>query len=192
MQARGKRRLTRVIETVIAVSSDPASTPLPAVLILACGNPSRGDDALGPVLLDRLQVWLDDTGRAAGFELLVDFQLQIENALDVLGRHLVLFIDAGQDTPGPFVFRRAQAGAAASDLASYSTHALSPEAVLMVLPHVVHEAAPPAFVLCVRGERFELGEGLSAAASSHGERAFELLQALCGLAEVDAWMGQLT
>jgi Ni,Fe-hydrogenase maturation factor len=34
--------------------------PLPPVLILACGNPSRGDDALGPLLLERLQNWLDE------------------------------------------------------------------------------------------------------------------------------------
>jgi len=166
--------------------------PLPPVLILACGNPSRGDDALGPVLLDRLQTWLDGVGLAAGFELLVDFQWQIEHALDLIGRHLVLFIDAGHDTPGPFVFRQVQAGAATSDPGSSSTHALSPEAVLAVLPRVVHEAAPPAFVLCVRGECFELGEGLSAAASDHAERAFERLQALCRVAEVDAWMGQLS
>ncbi len=163
--------------------------PLPPVLILACGNPSRGDDALGPLLADRLQNWLDEAGLASGFEVLVDFQWQIEHALDLIGRHLVLFIDAGHDTPGPFIFRQAQA---AGDVASHSTHALSPEAVLAVLPRVVHEAAPPAFVLCVRGERFALGEGLSAAASGHAEPAFEFLQALCRAAELDAWTGQLS
>jgi len=166
--------------------------PLPPVLILACGNPSRGDDALGPLLVDRLQNCLAEAGLAAGIEVLVDFQWQIEHALDLIGRHLVLFIDAGHDTPGPFVFRQAQAGAAASDAGSCSTHALSPEAVLAVLPRVVHEAAPPAFVLCVRGERFELGEALSPAAAGHAERAFELLQDLLRGPDVDRWQALLS
>jgi hypothetical protein len=64
--------------------------------------------------------------------------------------------------------------------------------VLAVLPRVVHEAAPPAFVLCVRAESFALGEGLSPAASRHAECAFELLQALCRVAKLEAWMSRLT
>lgn len=160
-------------------------TGLPPVLILACGNPSRGDDALGPLLAERLQGWLErePAGLATHFELLVDFQLQIEHALDLVGRHLVLFIDAGHETPAPFVFRQAQAG----EVASHSTHALTPEAVLAVLPRVVHEAAPPAFVLCVRGQSFELGEGLSAAAAAHADCAFELLQELARTPDLDHW-----
>jgi len=164
--------------------------PLPPVLVLACGNPSRGDDALGPLLLERLQNWLDGAGLAAGFELIGDFQLQIEHALDLVGRHLVLFIDAGEQTAAPYVFRQARAAGAGA--ASPSTHALSPEAVLAVLPRIDHEAPPPAFVLCVRGESFALGEGLSAAASSHADAAFELLQFLCRAAERDVWLTRLS
>ena len=145
------------------------------VVILACGNPSRGDDALGPLLLDRLQDWLDAEGLADGFELIGDFQLNIEHALDLAGRRLALFIDAGHATPAPFVFREA----VAAEMAGHSTHALPPEAVLAVLPRIAGETPPPAFVLCVRGEHFELGEGLSDAATFNAERAFELLKRLC-------------
>lgn len=162
--------------------------PLAPVLVLACGNPSRGDDALGPLLLDRLQCWLDDAGLAAGCELIGDFQLQIEHALDLVGRRLVLFIDADQQGATPFVFRQAHAGA----VASHSTHALSPEAVLGVLPRIDHEAPPPAFVLCVRGESFELGEGLSVAAAGHADDAFGLLRALLRRPEIDHWQSLLS
>lgn len=159
-------------------------------MVLACGNPSRGDDALGPILLDRLQAWLesaDFAGLADDFELIGDFQLQVEHALDLVGRRLALFIDAGQQTPAPFVFRRAQV----IDSASPSTHSLPPESVLAVLARISQEAPPPAFVLCVRGERFELGEGLSPAATSHAEAAFELLQELCRAADVGAWQARV-
>ena len=165
--------------------------PLPPVLILACGNPSRGDDALGPLLLERLQNWLDRAGLAAGFDLIGDFQFQIEHALDLVGRQLVLFIDAGEQSTAPFIFRQARA-AAGRDLANPGTHALSPEAVLAVLAHINHAAPPPAFVLCVRAECFALGAGLSPAASSHAECAFKLLQALCRVAKLEAWMSRLT
>jgi len=156
------------------------------VVIFACGNPSRGDDALGPLLLDRLQGWLAAEGLADGFELIGDFQLNIEHALDLAGRRLALFIDAGSGTQAPFVFRQtlAQAGA------THSTHALPPEAVLAVLPRVSSETPPPAFVLCVCGERFELGEGLSEAAQAHADAAFDLLQRLCRGPQVAAWKTQ--
>lgn len=153
------------------------------VVILACGNPSRGDDALGPLLLDRLQAWLDAEGLADGFELIADFQLQIEHALDLAGRRLALFIDAGHATPAPFVFR----AAVASGVTGHSTHALPPESVLAVLPRITEEAVPSAFVLCVRGEQFALGEGLSAAAAAHAEAAFELLKQLLSRPDAGAW-----
>ena len=155
---------------------------LAPVVILACGNPSRGDDALGPLLLDRLQEWLDAAGLAEGFELISDFQWQIEHALDLVGRRLALFIDAGMQTPAPLRFGPVPA----IDAAIPGTHALSPAAVLAVLPRIA-QPAPPAFVLCVAGECFELGEGLSTAASRHAGRAFELLQALCRSPRIDAW-----
>lgn len=155
---------------------------LAPVVILACGNPSRGDDALGPLLLDRLQEWLDAAGLAEGFELIADFQWQIEHALDLVGRRLALFIDAGMQTPAPLRF----GAVPAIDAAIPGTHALSPAAVLAVLPRIA-QPAPPAFVLCVAGECFELGEGLSTAASSHAGHAFELLQALCRSPRIDAW-----
>lgn len=159
---------------------------LAPIVVLACGNPSRGDDALGPVLLARLQEWLHAEGRAGEFDLIGDFQLQVEHALDLVGRRLALFIDAGQQTPGPFVFRRAQAAA----VAAHSTHALSPEAVLAVLPQIGERRPPPAFMLCVRGESFILGECMTAAATRNADAAFALLQELCGEANVDAWLSR--
>ena len=71
-----------------------------SVVVFAVGNPSRGDDALGPLLMD----WLAEQARP-GVHLVSDFQLQIEHALDLEGHQLALFIDAGTGTPAPFEFR---------------------------------------------------------------------------------------
>lgn len=155
----------------------------PAVVIFACGNPSRGDDALGPVLLERLQTWLDAEGLTGGFELIADFQLQIEHALDLAGRDLALFIDAGSNSQAPFVFRKVSA----QPMGSHSTHALPPESVLAVFPRICDETPPAAFVLCVRGDQFELGEGLSQSAQAHAEASFELLKYLCRNPQAPVW-----
>lgn len=158
----------------------PAVAP---VVIFAVGNPSRGDDALGPLLLERLGDWLAAEGLGADFELIGDFQLQVEHALDLAGRRLALFIDAAQGVPAPYVFRETTAGANRSP----TTHALSPEAVLAVLPLVGTAPPPAAFVLGVRGESFLLGEVPGAAALAHADAAFALLQRLCRAPERAIW-----
>lgn len=144
-------------------------------VILACGNPSRGDDALGPLLLERLRAWLAAEGLAARFDLVEDFQLQIEHALDLQGRQAALFIDAGVHTPPPYTLLPVPADAGSG----HSTHALTPAAVLAVYRRVVGAEPPPAQVLCVRGEAYELGAGLSAAAAVNLEAAWGALQQHC-------------
>jgi hydrogenase maturation protease len=141
------------------------------VLVLAVGNPSRGDDAIGPALAARIE--------EAGLphvEVIAEFQLQVENALDLAGRERVIFVDAGTGTPEPFEFRRVEA--AAEFL--HTSHALAPEAVLATYRRVTGEEPPEAWLLCVRGESFELGEGLSAAATDHLEAAWRHLESLLG------------
>ena len=154
------------------------------VVVFAIGNRSRGDDAIGPLLLERLAPWLSARTQASAFELIDDYQLQIEHALDLQGRRLALFIDAGCATPAPFRFYSIDAVASA---ASSSTHALPPEGVLDVYRQFEGAAPPPSFVLCVRGESFELGEGLSSAAEAHMESAWRHLMRLCILPDAAAW-----
>lgn len=155
---------------------------LAPVAVVAIGNPSRGDDALGPLLLERLVSWLQEEGRA-DVELIEDFQLQVEHALDLQGRRLVLFVDAGSETPAPFHFYRLEA---ASDF-GHTTHALSPGAVLQVYRQTLGEP-PPAFVLCIRGESFGLGAPPTALAVEHLEAACAQVRQLLAKPEPAAWL----
>lgn len=140
------------------------------VLVLAVGNPSRGDDALGPQLAARLEA-----AALPGVEVITEFQLQVENALDLVGRERVIFVDAGAGTPAPFELRRADP---AADFL-HTSHALSPGAVLATYRRILDAALPEAWLLCVRGESFELGAGLSPTAARHLEEAWRaLLQGL--------------
>lgn len=138
----------------------------PAILIIGIGNPSRGDDALGPLLIERLEAL-----NLPNVELLTDFQLQVEFALDLQNRQQVIFIDASLNAELPFEFTPVQA----VEDHSYSSHALSPGAVLHAYRKLYGEP-PPAFVLAIRGESFELGEGLSDTAMKHLEIATRWLR----------------
>jgi hydrogenase maturation protease len=154
------------------------------VAILAAGNRSRGDDAVGPLLLDRLRAWLAAQGLADDFELFEEYQLQVENALDVEGRRLALFIDACADARAPVVLD--PVGATAMT-AGHSTHSLSPGAVLGVLMRVTGEAPPPAFVLGIRASHFELGAAPQPAAVEAMEEAWSLLRSLCRCPRHSEW-----
>jgi hydrogenase maturation protease len=130
-------------------------TPL---LVLAVGNPSRGDDALGPLLLDRLRAQAPPD--ADGVDWLEDFQLQVEHALDLRGRRAVLFVDAARPgTVGGVRLSRIGPEAGAGPL----SHALRPQAVLGVARQLDGDA-PPAWLLAIEGEGFGLGAPPSARA----------------------------
>lgn len=156
------------------------------VVVFAVGNPSRGDDAIGPIIAGRLESWLAAEGLAGQVEVIEDFQLNIEYALDLKGRELVLFIDAGDNTADPYFFRQIHA----SPEPSHSTHALEPPAVLQVYLQIEGREPPSSFVLCVRGEHFELGEDISPAAQQCVEAALKLLESLLRQANLADWLAQ--
>ena len=144
------------------------------IVVFAVGNPSRGDDAIGPELCARLEKWLAREGLSQRVELIEDFQLNIEHALDLVGREQALFIDAGENTPAPYIYEPIFPVV----IPSHSTHALPPQAVLQVFRQTEGREPPPSFVLCVRGECFELGEGLSPEALGRVNEAMSLLERL--------------
>lgn len=168
------------------------SPKIPPVLVFAIGNESRGDDALGPLVLRELDDWLNsgEGRREKGevfveqFELIEDFQLQIEHAMDMKDRKLVLFIDAGMDTPAPFSFYRAQTS---NEPVLYS-HALAPEVLLNVYAQFYSQASPDAFVLCIRGEKFELGEAPSPQAEENLALALHFAKQRLLEPEAVAWI----
>jgi len=59
--------------------------------------------------------------------------------------------------------------------------------VLDVYARSLRRPPPPAFTLCMRGERFELGEGLSTEASERLEAAWAFVQGLMGERSVEDW-----
>lgn len=129
----------------------------PDTLVFSWGNPSRGDDALGPLFAEAI-----DALQLPGVECLTDFQLQVEHALDLVGRRRVLFVDASMAADTPFSVRRLRP----QRDASFTSHAMTPEAILQVYADTQNDEPPPAWLLGIRGNRWELGDAPSQTALS--------------------------
>ena len=148
------------------------------LLLFGYGNPGRGDDALGPELIERIARL-----HLAGVECQNDMQLQIEHVTDLHGCDQVLFIDADMSCAEPYDF--SEIGAAKDD--SYTSHAMSPSALLHAYRQVYRKDAPPAFLLRIRGYDFALGDPLTEKAAANLEAAMKLVVEFCSAENPSFW-----
>ena len=148
------------------------------ILVFTWGNPSRGDDALGPEVYDIL---LQE--KLTGIDLLTDFQLQIEHAIDLENRKGVLFVDASANAEPPFEFYPLSP----SQDQSYTTHAMSPQALLAVYHQINHQPQPAAFMLSIRGYEFGLGLPLSSQAAANLNEAIAFIRQLLTETKIQDW-----
>ena len=141
------------------------------LLVFGWGNASRGDDALGPLFIERLRERLapDELAR---IDFLDDYQLQVEHALDLVGREHVLFVDASLSCAAPFEATPVQP----QRDRSFTTHAMSPAALLQVYVELHANEPPSCTQLAIRGERFELGEPPGEAALRNLDAALDWAQ----------------
>jgi hydrogenase maturation protease len=131
------------------------------ILVFGWGNPSRGDDALGPLFIERIEAM-----KLPGVECLTDFQLQVEHALDLRGRQRVLFVDASTDTATIAATRIEP-----SRDTTFTSHAMSAQSVMQTYVDIEKAAPPPCWLLAIGGSAYELGEPLSKDAAINLESA---------------------
>lgn len=154
----------------------------PRIVLLGCGNPSRGDDALGPVLLELAEQWIrQHPGKRVA--VVEDFQFQVEHILDLEDRDLAIFVDASASGPDPFILTRLEP----QRDSSFSTHAITPQAVLHAFRSLGQGEPPPAFALTIRGHSFELGDDLSRQAQGNLEAAWSLLGQMLETPALRSW-----
>jgi hydrogenase maturation protease len=138
----------------------------PRILILGYGNPARLDDGLGPALLEQLA-----TAELQGLTLDSDYQLTVEDAATVAEHDAVIFVDAAATGAEPFSFTRVEP----REEISFSTHSVSPAAVLGLAQHCF-QADVPGYALGIRGYEFNgFGEGLSDRAGDNLSMALAFL-----------------
>jgi len=132
--------------------------------------------------MERVEIWMrahPDRPVSA----VEDFQLQVEHTLDLQGRDLALFVDASASGHESVVLHRVRP---AADF-SFSTHALSPPALLQAFVTLDRGTPPPAFALAVRGYSFGLGRSLSPQAAHSLEAAWTLLERMLESPSRKSW-----
>ncbi len=141
----------------------------PALIVFAGGNESRGDDGIGPMLARRLL----DLGLPS-LVVIEDHQLNIEHVTDFVGDTPLLFIDASVSIDSGIMVEQIDA----SGDGNFSTHAISPQALLNVYLQTTGNELPPAYLLHVAGKSFGLGESLGETGSAAAESAWAFLEDL--------------
>jgi hydrogenase maturation protease len=123
------------------------------VLVFGIGNPGRRDDGLGPALADALaRTELGPKSVTSEFR----YQLNVEDALTMKDFDIVVFADAAKSGRTPVTLMKIEPAATIA----FSTHALDPASVLALCAEL-YGRAPDGYALAIRGEEFDIGEGLS-------------------------------
>ncbi|PSH04736.1 MAG: hydrogenase maturation protease [Acidobacteria bacterium] len=137
---------------------------MPRVLLIGYGNTLCGDDALGPVAIERLSKMVADA------EFIACHQLSPELAERVAICDLAVFVDATcQGEPG--TVRVEQLVPVAVVGSAIFTHYVNPSTVLE-LAKTLYGRAPQAMLVTGAGAKFHNSEGLS-------EKGREALDEIC-------------
>ena len=138
------------------------------VLVLGYGNPGRLDDGLGPAFVEALEAM-----SLPGVTVDANYQLNVEDAVELPKHDVVVFVDADASGAEPFYIRPVEPEGAEM---SFSTHHVSPEAVVALGRDMFH-ASPAAYVIGIRGYEFnEFGQRLSAKAQANLTAALTFFQ----------------
>ena len=137
----------------------------PRVLVLGYGNPGRQDDGLGPALA----LAVEDLGWP-GLTAFDNYQLNIEDALEVACHDVVWFVDATKQGLAPYAVHPI----APALTIDFTSHLMRPKTILAIARQY-YDAAPQAFLLAIRGYEFEFIEQLTPLATANLHAAMEML-----------------
>lgn len=141
------------------------------ILIYGYGNPGRQDDGLGNAFVQRLEEWVNNE-QITGFEFDSNYQLNIEDAANIAGKDLVIFVDASEEDIEDFILTPIDESAKVT----FTTHAASP-GYIVNLCREMYNGAPDSYLLHIKGYEWEFREGLSERAILNLEKALESMQA---------------
>ena len=153
----------------------------PVLTVFAWGNTARGDDGIGPILAERLR-----QQNIPGLDIIEDHQLNIEHVTDLENCNAALFIDASIEIHEGYRLERI----APSGDGNFSTHAISPQALLNVFEQTMKTSAPDSWLLHVAAREFGLGAEPGSTARQSIEQAHDFLKALLKNAPSD-WQNVL-
>lgn len=163
--------------TAPAAVADPAPQRFvlapPRILVIGYGNPGRQDDGLGPAVVRAI----DGLGWS-NVSTLDNYQLTIEDAVDVAAHDMVWFVDAACRGDEPYAIHCLSPSL---DI-TFTSHLVKPQTVLAIADQQFCRC-PEAWLVSVRGYEFGFHEGLS-------DRAHDNLTATVAL--LRRWIGHVS
>ncbi len=163
-----------LLDLIFNSLQDPESKRLNGrLLFYGIGNVGRQDDGLGIRLIENLEA----NAGPAGIEFQANYQLNVEDALEISNYDVVIFVDATVEpkAQAPFEVREIQP---AAEIA-FSTHAMSIEGIL-ALSDQLYGKTPKAFVLTMPGYHWEIIDELSIEAKENLRQTTSVLQQKLG------------
>jgi hydrogenase maturation protease len=142
----------------------------PRILVLGYGNPGRGDDGLGPAVataIERLGLC-----HVTAYD---NYQLNMEDAIEVAEHDVVWFVDATKTGPSPY----AVSVLAPVGSVEFTSHIMRPQTVLAIAQQC-YGKVPSAFLLGIRGYEFEFVEELTPGAADNLGAALAMLMQSVG------------
>lgn len=122
-------------------------TPSLNTLVIGYGNPGRQDDGLGPAFIDAF------SGESDKIALQSNYQLTVEDALELKNYKQVIFVDASINCNEPFDLTEITA----TNNSGFGSHSLTPNALIQ-LCHTLYQHYPSAYILAIRGYEFDAFE----------------------------------
>jgi hydrogenase maturation protease len=149
----------------IAAQESKVMSGPPRILVLGYGNPGRQDDGLGPLAAAEIG--------SLGWPNLKtqdNYQLNIEDAIDVAEHDIVWFVDASKTGTVPYSVQELSAVA----ILEFTSHLVRPE-VILAIAHNYFGGLPKAYLLAIRGYEFEFIEELTNGARDNLHAALAML-----------------
>ena len=148
---------------------------LKKILIYAYGNPGRQDDGLGNRLIEKLEKWIDENN-ICNVKLDSNYQLNIEDAVKISEKDMVIFVDASTEQIEDIHFSPVEPSEGRTE---FTTHAASP-AFILALCNKLYNKHPETYLLQIRGYEWEFKEELSEKAEKNLEKALVFVKRVLG------------
>lgn len=137
------------------------------ILLHAFGNPGRGDDGLGNEFINEMEGWIKlNNVRSISTES--SYQLNIEDASDIAGYDIVIFVDASKAEIESYSYTPVQPQLQQT----FTTHSISPSS-LVALCKELYSIVPLVYLLQIKGYQWEFGEKISAKAAQNLKKALD-------------------
>ncbi len=142
------------------------------ILIYGFGNPGRQDDALGVLLASEIEEWIKQK-QYKNISIDQNYQLNIEDSEIISHYDLVVFADATINKTQSFTFDPVHPG----NKVQFTMHSVEPSFIVSLCEQIFGRS-PKAFLLQIRGYKWEPGEKISLKAKKNLLAAIDFVKSM--------------